>query len=318
MNLLKIVSQFKTQADCIAFLENKKWQGRATCPYCQSTNTNKLTNEGRNRHYCNGCRKSFCITVGTIFHGTHIELQKWFLLIALMMNAKKSLSACQAARDLGMRRPTVWKMMHKIRDAFKTGNKALLGGIVEMDETYIKTHDVKTKKNNEEEDDNDDNDSGFIDDYIPDFDKNGVKLKRGRGSQNNTAIVGIKQKGGDIVAKMVSNVKFNTLIDFAKKNVAIGSEVQTDEFRSYRRFNRLFTHKTVNHQREYVSSKNITTNGVEGFWSLLKRGIKGQFHHISKGYLQRYINEFVYRYNMREAKESDVFDDVLARMLYGR
>lgn len=296
MNLLKIISEFKTQQDCINHLEAVKWNGVPKCPYCGSTNTNPLVKEAR--HHCNGCRKSFSITVGTIFHHTHIELQKWFLLISLMMNAKKSLSACQASRDLGMRRTTIWKMMHKIREALKSGNKDLLGGVVEMDETYVKTN---TKSKNDD-----------IDDDLPPFDF----LKRGRGSQNNTAVVGIKEKDGDVKAIVVNDVKYDTLVKFAKDSVDIGSEMHTDQFRAYHKFSKFFNHKTVNHAKQYVNFEGTTTNGIEGFWSLLKRGIKGQFHHISKFYLQKYVDEFCYRYNMREMSESFIFGDVLKKMLF--
>lgn len=134
MNIIQIFKQFPTQKSCIKHLEKLRWGKIPTCVYCNSTNTNLLKKE--NRHHCNGCRKSFNVTVGTIFHGTHVPLQKWFLLISLMQNAKKGLSACQAARDIEMNRPTVWSMMHRIRKAMGSDN-SLLSGIIEMDETYV-------------------------------------------------------------------------------------------------------------------------------------------------------------------------------------
>jgi transposase-like protein len=228
-------------------------------------------------------------------------------MIALIVNAKKGISSCQVSRDIGVRQGTVWKIMHKIREILGTKDGELLKGLVfEMDETY-----VKTNKNNKHNDD--------IDDDLPDdWDGSGKPLKRGRGSQNNTAIVGIKEKNGNVKAIVTDNVRYATLIEFAKNNIAIDSEIHTDEFKSYKRFGKFFNHKTVNHSREYVSSKNITTNGIEGFWSLLKRGIKGQFHRISKFYLQKYIDEFCYRYNMRFVDEAYIFDDIVRRLLLAR
>lgn len=114
--------------------------------------------------------------------------------------------------------------------------------------------------------------------------------------------------------KVIENVNASTLTEFAINNVKLGSEMQTDEFRSYSQFNQHFKHKTVNHQREYVTADKVSTNGLEGFWALLKRGIQGNFHHISKHYLQKYVDEFCFRYNARY--DENVFDDVLVRMLF--
>ena len=132
MQLLSIIKNFKNQEDCISYLESKRWPKGVICPYCKSDVTHKHIRGG---HQCNKCHKSFSVTVGTIFHKTHIPLQEWFLLIALMQNAKKGLSACQASRDLGIRRVTVWSMMHRIRKAMKQDSD-LLCGIIEVDETY--------------------------------------------------------------------------------------------------------------------------------------------------------------------------------------
>ncbi len=308
MNLKQLFQKFPTQEDCISHLEQIRWGNKPVCPYCQSHKISKHNNNGRQNWQCQTCTRSFSVTVGTIFHHTHLDLRNWFYIIALIVNAKKGISSCQVSRDIGVRQGTVWKIMHKIREILGTKDGELLKGIVfEMDETYVKTN----KNTKADKKDND------IDDDLPDdWDDNGKPTtKRGRGSKNNTAVVGIKEKGGDIKAIVVDNVKYSTLVDFAKNSVKLGSEIQTDEFKSYKRFGKFFNHKTVNHQREYVSSKNITTNGVEGFWSLLKRGIKGQFHHLSKFYLQKYINEFCYRYNMRFTDEAFVFDDVVRKLL---
>ena len=255
MHILSIINMFKTQEDCIAFLESKRWKNGVVCPYCKSVKTSKHTEKDRKivRHQCNSCHKSFSVTVGTIFHRTHLPLQKWLLSISLIADAKKSISARQLARHLDLPVKTAWFLSMRIRNAFKQHNTDLFAGIVEMDETYIKT-----------DEDNDD-----------------LPKKRGRGTKKS-AVVGIKQKDGGVKAKVVESVDAFTLTKFAKEAVVLGSEVQTDEFRSYSRFNELFNHKQVNHSREYVTADKITTNGLEGFWSLLKRGMQGNFHHISK------------------------------------
>ena len=306
MNLIKIIDTLKTQEDCIKFLEAKRWGDKIICPYCQSHKTCKHLH----RHQCQTCKKSFSVTVGTIFHHTHLPIQKWLMAIALVADAKKGISSRQLSRNLNLPVKTGYSLIMRIRKAFDVKNPELLGNIFEMDETYIKTHDLP-KKNNDDEDD--------FDDFIPNFDNKTTEkpaLKRGRGAQNNTAIIGIQEKGGSVVAKVVDNCKFDTLYSFAKSIAKVGSEIHTDEFRGYARFKRGFNHKTVNHKREYVSADKITTNGVENFWGLLKRGIKGQFHHLSKFYLQHYINEFAFRFNLRKFSQEAIFDKMLGKMLF--
>ena len=134
-SIVHIYRRFPTPESCIAHLEQVRWGDAPECPYCRSPRVSRK-NDGGQRWNCHLCRKSFSVTVGTIFHNSHVDLQRWFLLIALMFSAKKGLSAMQAARDLEMRRPTVWSMMHRVRAAMKDDGK-LLAGIVEMDETYV-------------------------------------------------------------------------------------------------------------------------------------------------------------------------------------
>ena len=208
MNIIQIFKQFPTQESCIKHLEKLRWGKIPVCVYCGSTNTNLLKKE--NRHHCNRCRKSFNVTVGTIFHGTHVPLQKWFLLISLMQNAKKGLSACQAARDIEMNRPTVWSMMHRIRKAMSNDN-SLLSGIIEMDETYV---GGKPRKDNKKDDD----------------DENNTPSPRGRGTKK-TAVVGMVERGGSVKAKSVSKNKLN-FMDFLKmirKNINLIAKIFISE-----------------------------------------------------------------------------------------
>ena len=134
-SIVHIYRRFPTVESCIGHLEAVRWGESPACPYCLSPRVGRK-NDGSQRWNCHLCKKSFSVTVGTIFHNSHVDLQRWFLLIALMFSAKKGLSAMQAARDLEMRRPTVWSMMHRVRAAMKDDGK-LLASIVEMDETYV-------------------------------------------------------------------------------------------------------------------------------------------------------------------------------------
>lgn len=147
MSLLILLNKLPDQKACVKHLETVRWGGKTVCVYCGNQNVHQMPNELR--HHCNNCKKSFSVTVGTIFHDTKIELQKWFILIALLLNAKKGLSACQAARDIGLRRPTVWSMMHRIRKAMGGDEAKLLSGIIEMDETYVGGKPRKKSKDND-------------------------------------------------------------------------------------------------------------------------------------------------------------------------
>ena len=129
-SLLSLFKKFPTQESCIEHLENIRWKNGAVCPYCQSQKISQHNIKGRRQNWqCQTCTCSFSVTVGTIFHHTHLDLRNWFYILSLMINAKKGLSACQVARDLEMRRTTAWEVMHKIRKAFATEQKELLTGI---------------------------------------------------------------------------------------------------------------------------------------------------------------------------------------------
>ena len=134
MNTIQVYQRFPKQEDCIAYLERVRWGDKPTCPYCGSPRTAR--NAGR--HYCYNCKTSFSVTVGTIFHRTHLPLQKWFLAIALMLNAKKGISALQLSRDIEVNKNTAWRINMQIRKAMtQRGSSELLTGIIEMDETWI-------------------------------------------------------------------------------------------------------------------------------------------------------------------------------------
>jgi transposase-like protein len=181
VNILDLLKTFQTQEQAVEYLETVRWHGTPVCPYCGSISVGRHASGDRKgqRWQCRDCTRAFAVTVGTIFHGTHIELKNWFLVIALMLNAKKSASAYQIARDLGMRRPTVWSMMHRVRTAMAedTNQSQLLHGIVEADEVYI---GGKPRKRNKRDDD--------------------TPNKRGRGTKK-IPVAGVVQRGGRVIAK---------------------------------------------------------------------------------------------------------------------
>ncbi len=294
MNIIQIFRQFPTQESCIAHLEQARWNGTPVCPYCGSTNTNSLVKELR--HHCNGCRKSFSVTVGTIFHDTRLPMQKWFLAISLILNAKKGISARQLARDLEVNKDTAWSMGMRVRDAMKDDGK-LLTGIVEMDETYV---GGKPRKGNDRDDDQD----------------GGNTSTRGRGTKK-IPVVGAVERGGNVKAAKATKdtLKSKDLNELIRKYInPQGSVLVTDEYRGYNKASKILKHYRINHSQCYASG-DIHTNNIESFWAIVKRGIIGQYHKVSGKHLDRYLDEFCYRYNARKLDASLVFNSTVNRML---
>jgi transposase-like protein len=294
MNVIEIFQNFQTQEQAIDYFEGVRWHGRTVCPYCGSDKVCRHASGDRAsmRWQCEACHRAFSVTVGTIFHGTHIPLKQWFLLLALMINAKKSASAYQLARDLGMRRPTVWSMMHRIRAAMEKDplQGKLLFGIIEADETYI---GGKPRKGNKHDGDK--------------------PNKRGRGTKK-TPVVGLLERGGKVIAKPFTkrNLCHKGLRKFISRFVDVnGSVLMTDEYTGYNGMSRLMLHASVNHKVQYADGI-IHTNSIEGFWSLVKRAWYGQHHHYSVKYMSLYISEACYKFNQRKAPVS--LDGALALM----
>jgi transposase-like protein len=295
MNLIAIFQEFQTQEQALEYLERIRWRGQPWCPYCHSEKVGRHASGDRaeQRWQCQDCHRAFAVTVGTIFHRTHIPLKNWFLVIGLMLNAKKSASAYQIARDIGMRRPTVWSMMHRIRVvmANDADQSALLHGIVEADETYV---GGKPRKGNRRGDDK------------PNL--------RGRGTKK-TPVLGVIERGGRVRARPAKKGEVSTkgIAEFISENVDIaGSLLITDELHAYRFAGSRMNHAAINHQVAYADG-HVHTNSIEGFWSLVKRAWYGQHHHYSRKYMPLYISEACYKFNNRG--NANVWDGMIASMV---
>jgi transposase-like protein len=276
MNIIEIYKKFPTQDDCINNLELVRWNNKPVCPYCKST---KQTSEkSSHRYHCNNCNTSYSVTVGTIFHHTHLDLQRWFLAISLVLNAKKGYSARQLGRDISVTKDTAWRILMQIRKAF-IDDSALLEGIVEADETYIGGKNRNRHKDKK------------------------VENSQGRSAKDKTPVIGVLERGGKIKAKKAKDTSSKTLTSFIKSNVKEGSTVSTDEWIGYKRISEKFNHLVVTHNSGVYVEGIAHTNTLEGFWSLFKRGIIGQYHQISNKYLDKYVDEFCFRYNNRNNTE---------------
>lgn len=246
----------------------------------------KQENDRVGRWNCYDCKSSYNVLSGTIFQGTQVPLQKWFATIALVANAKKSISSPQLARDLRLNQKTAWYMLQRIRaEMAKKGKKTLLKGILEADETYI---GGKPRKGNKRKDDNPDD-----------------KPKPGRGTKK-TPVLGVVERGGEVKAEVSEKLGGREILNFIMGNVnPEESTLMTDEFASYQAVDSKMKHEVIKHKEQYVDGE-VHTDTIEGFWSLLKRAWYGQHHHYTKQFTPLYVAEACYKYNHRNTK--NVFD----------
>ncbi|MCY3742890.1 MAG: IS1595 family transposase [Candidatus Poribacteria bacterium] len=279
MNLIEVMERFPDQESCIEHLERVRWRSMPFCPHCGSVSIKRKKEDtiGRvGRWNCHDCKASFKVTHGTVFHGTKIPLQKWFMAIALILNAKKGVSSHQLQRDLELNQKTAWFILVRIRAEMANKTSSIvLQGIIEADETYI---GGKPRKPNKRED----------------FESS----KRGRGT-DKTAIIGAIERGGQVVAEVAKGLTGRHILEFIRRVVSTKeSELMTDEYHAYNTLSRDLKHEVINHQVQYVDGDKHT-NTIEGFWSLLKRAWYGQHHHYSFGYTPLYVAERCYVYNNR-------------------
>ena len=279
-NLVKLIEDFGTEAECRDHLRKLRWPNGVRCLRCGSDKVPWLENQ--KKHQCKSCRYQFSVTTGTIFHDTHLPLWKWFLAVYLIVEAKKGVSANQLKRTLGTTYKTAWYLSHRIRAALKEVDAQLLKGIVEADETFV-----------------------------------GGKVEgEGRGYKGNkTVVVGAMQRGGNICLQVVRGTDRETLHGFIRQNVAGDTEaIYTDEWPAYRGIGDEDTrHEAVKHREMEWARGEVHTNSIENVWSLLKRSIIGSYHQVSAKHLDAYLDELEFRFNNRE--NPHMFRDAMCKLL---
>ncbi|HEV2245606.1 MAG TPA: IS1595 family transposase [Terriglobia bacterium] len=284
MNLNDLAKNFSDEDKAREFLENMRWPDGVACPHCGvigqayklEPKPGAKTHVRKGVWKCGSCREQFTVTVGTIFEDSHIPLNKWLMAIHLLCASKKGMSAHQLHRMLGVSYKSAWFMAHRIRYAMNEESSEKLSGIIEADETYI-----------------------------------GGKVKgKGcfEGRQNKLPVVALVERNGRARSFHMEHVTAKNLRPVVDEYVQKGSSLMTDESGLYRSVSSHFaSHDTVTHSMgEYVRKepgKTVHTNTVEGYFSILKRGINGVYHHVGKQHLHRYLSEFDFRYNSR--KEAD-------------
>lgn len=286
-NLIAVSQYFKDEKTCIEHLEKLRWKGNVTCPHCGHSKVYK-TNRG---YKCANpkCYKKFTVLVGTFFENTKIALSKWFVAIYIISSHKKGISSLQLSKDIDVTQKTAWFILHRVREMFNAKENKKLSGFIECDETYIGGKEKNKHWDKRNADD------------------------RGRSVETKTPVLGILQRNGEIDTMPVKDTSKATLQTIINKRVRKGSKVFTDEWNGYEGLNKKYLHRKIFHSLGEHAVGIIHTNTIEGFWSLLKRGIIGIYHQVSEKHLEKYCNEFDFRYNTRVSSEADRFDKAISQ-----
>ncbi len=275
MNLLEFQMKFGTEKACRDWLAEKRWgdKNKPVCPHCKAKNI--CIHSDDKLFTCLECKKQFTVRIGTIFEDSRLPLFKWFVSIYLFTSLKKGISSVQLAKYIGVTQKTAWFMLHRIREVMNSGNSPF-EGITEVDEAYF---------------------GG----------KEGNKHTINKFKSDKTAVIGLVNRDTkQVKAVAIPNADKENLLPKIGCNVAMGSTVITDTYNAYKNLKNNYKHFTIKHsENEYARLDSrvafkIHTNTIEGFWSQVKRGIYGIYHWASKKHINRYLNEYTFRYNGKE------------------
>ena len=276
MTIVQLMDMFPTEEAAMEWFESVVWPDGRHCPKCGSLRTREASHK-KMPYWCSDCRSYFSVKTGTAMQASKIPLRKWAIAVYLCLTSLKSVSSMKLQRDIGVSQPTAWFMLHRIREAWGGEGEGPFDGPVEVDETYFggKRRNMSNSQRKE-------------------------LAGTGRGAIGKVAVVGAKCRTANKVrAEVVEATDKATLQDFVAESADDGATVFTDDAAAYEGMP--FDHESVKHSvSEYVNGM-AHTNGIESFWSMLKRAHKGTFHKISPKHLQRYISEFAGKHNVRQS-----------------
>ena len=292
--LQEAILYFADFEHCRQFLTDLRWpDGEVACPTCGSVRVTYLSSVKRWKCYEKHPRPQFSLKTGTVFEDSPLGLDKWLCAMWLIVNAKNGISSCEIARSIGITQKSAWFMAHRIRAALQAGSFDKLSGEVEVDETFIggkarNMHIAQRKRR-----------------------------ITGTGGKDKTVALGILERGGNVRTAVVPNRRKKTLQPHVRKHVEAGAALYTDELLSYEGLEGQYAHQVINHAVKYVDGR-VHTNGLENFWSLLKRGLNGTYVSVEPFHLFRYLDEQAYRYNNRkDANDLTTASSWLHRRLLG-
>jgi transposase-like protein len=293
-SLIEAVRFFSDRDRCLNFLIAMRWPDGVACPTCKSKDVSFLSTRRLWKCKNNHAKRQFSIKIGSIFEDSPLPLDKWLVAMWLIINCKNGVSSYEVGRDLHVTQQTAWFMLHRIRKAMQRGSFEKLGGTgpVETDETFI----------------------GGLARFMH---KDKKAKITGTGGAGKELVMGLlDRETGKVRVKHVPNRKRGTLQQEVRANVNPGSEIFTDELASYTGLETDYVHQFVNHAEKYVEG-NVHTNGIENFWSLLKRGLKGTYVSVEPFHLFRYLDEQAFRYNERKGNDGMRFIEA-AGSAFGR
>ena len=282
--LQEAVIHFADYDNCYKMMVELRWpDGKVKCPHCGSEKVTYLAKNRVWKCYTGHAQPTFSLKTGTVFEESRLGLDKWLPALWLVVNCKNGISSCELARDLGVTQKTAWFMAHRLRFALTDGGFGLLSGEVEADETFIggKARNMHISERK--------------------------RRITGTGTKDKTAVMGILERGGKVRTMVVPSRKKSALQAEVRKHVEAGAALYTDALLSYEGLEGDYAHMVVDHAVQYVDGR-VHTNGLENFWSLLKRGINGTYVSVEPFHLFRYLDEQAYRYNNRATPDNPMND----------
>lgn len=288
-SVFELTQNFSTEQDCIDYLEMLKWNRLPVSPFDENSKVYKCKN---NQYRCKNTGKYFNVKTGTMFENSKVSLRKWFMAIWLVTSHKKGISSIQLGKDIGVRQATAWFMLQRVRACFGVENNNELEGIVECDETFIGGKNKNRHKDKK------------------------VPHSQGRSFKDKVPVMGMLQRDGKMNAFVVPDTKRKSIQPLICRYVNPETTILiSDEWWAYKGLDKYYTHNVIDHsKKEYVSlqDNNIHTNNIEGSWNILKRSVSGMYNHVSKKHLQKYVDEFVYRFNLRKVTDQEKFRYLLS------